>query len=435
MCENRPLFDETVELADNAMLKDYHVLFEEWDFEKNNSLNIDVYKITKGSQRITWWICSKCKSGYEARTASRTKQGQGCPYCAGKKINHTNNLTYTHPELLKTWNYNKNLILPDQVSKGLNSKVWWTCEKCKSDYECSVANRVIGKACSYCHGRKVNDTNSFASLKPELAVDWHPFKNNGFTAHDFTSNSKTKVWWKCSKCFNDYECSIANRFKGKACPYCSNQKILAGYNDMWTTHEELAMLLMNPEDGHSLPGGSNKKVEWKCSICNKSAGNRSISKVLERGVKCKECTNTMSVGERLVNNLLVLMQINFEHEKSFNWSGMKRYDFFLEDYNTIIEVHGLQHYKGVGFSRLGGRTVNEEKENDLIKETLAQNNEIENYIVINASDGKYEFIASSIIDSGLLTIIDLNEEIDWSYLISISKKHIILNPREYKEVL
>ncbi len=48
------------------------------------------------------------------------------------------------------------------------------------------------------------------------------------------------------------------------CPYCSNQKVLKGFNDLATTHPILAKQIVgtNPK---TLVAGTNKKVKWKCS--------------------------------------------------------------------------------------------------------------------------------------------------------------------------
>lgn len=43
---------------------------------------------------------------------------------------------------------------------------------------------------------RINHTNNFAALHPELAADWHPEKNRGIRPYEFAPDSKVKVWWK-----------------------------------------------------------------------------------------------------------------------------------------------------------------------------------------------------------------------------------------------
>ena len=70
--------------------------------------------------------------------------------------------------------------------------------------------------------------------------------------------------------------------------------------------------------------------------------------------------------------MLSQLNLSFDREKVFEWSegdakkaykGRKRYDFYLPASNTIIEVHGAQHYEK-GFEAIGGRTLKEEQKND-----------------------------------------------------------------------
>ena len=108
-----------------------------------------------------------------------------------------------------------------------------------------------------------------------------------------------------------------------------------------------------------------------------------------------------SFPERYVSSFLRILGIEFNREMVFSWSegtgakGHKRYDFFLPDFNTIIEVHGAQHYQG-GFEFCGGRTLAEEQANDKYKEKLARENGISKYIVINASTSDPEYLRKSI---------------------------------------
>ena len=51
--------------------------------------------------------------------------------------------------------------------------------------------------------------------------------------------SSKKVWWLCDF-GHEWQSTIANRSNGNGCPYCSNKKLLVGFNDFATRHPELA---------------------------------------------------------------------------------------------------------------------------------------------------------------------------------------------------
>jgi hypothetical protein len=83
----------------------------------------------------------------------------------------------------------------------------------------TVRNRVIGQKCPYCSGRRVlPGFNDLATEKPDLALEWHPDKND-IKPSEVTKGSKEKVWWICSK-GHEWQATVANRSKGSGCPIC-----------------------------------------------------------------------------------------------------------------------------------------------------------------------------------------------------------------------
>lgn len=57
--------------------------------------------------------------------------------------------------------------------------------------------------------------------------------------------------------------------RGRGCPFCSNKRVLKGYNDLLTTHPDLCKELVDSELMHSLTHGSRKKIEWVCPVGHK----------------------------------------------------------------------------------------------------------------------------------------------------------------------
>ncbi|MFJ3388908.1 zinc-ribbon domain-containing protein [Lysinibacillus sp. NPDC086135] len=358
MCNTyvRPEFDTTIELKDNAMLKVRPELFDEWDFEKNDKLGLEVYKATKGSNKKAWWVCRDNKEHkWDAMINSRTK----------------------------------------------------------------------GTGCSYCRGLKVNNTNSLTSLNPELAKEWHPTKNGDLTPHDVTCGSHTRVWWKCRTHENhEWEATINSRTNmNTSCPYCSGQKVLKGFNDMWTTNPELAKLLLIPEDGYKYMQNSGQKVDWKCPDCDEIIKNKTISMIMKNGLSCHKCSDGVSYPEKVMYCLLKNLNVKFKYEKTFTWSQAKRYDFYISSHDMIIEMHGIQHY--VQTNRKRARSLQEEQENDRLKEQLAKDNGIDHYIVIDARYSEFEYIRNSIKNSKLNDMLDLNK-VNWEEIHKNLIKSLII---------
>lgn len=115
--------------------------------------------------------------------------------------------------LFEEWDFEKNeeLGLDVYYLKRKSDVAWWICYRCESPFNLSIATRNRGQNCSYCAGFRVNHTNSLASLKPEVAKEWHPILNGDLTPHNVTCGKSIKAWWKCSVCKNPFERTINSR--------------------------------------------------------------------------------------------------------------------------------------------------------------------------------------------------------------------------------
>jgi hypothetical protein len=125
-------------------------LAQQWHSQKNGDLTPE--QVTPGSGKKVWW---RCKKGHEWTMDIATRvRGQGCPYCAGKRVSKDNNLQSVHPELAQQWYSPKNGDLtPEQVTPGSGKKVWWRCQK-GHVWMAQIAKRSSGRGCPYCAGKK-----------------------------------------------------------------------------------------------------------------------------------------------------------------------------------------------------------------------------------------------------------------------------------------
>lgn len=265
-------------LITNSLEAKYPEIAIEWNYEKNTGIKDDFgrdisspSRIPSASNKKVWWL-GKCGHEWQAVVNSRTKQNSGCPYCANQKVlKGFNDLSTKYPNLVKEWDYNKNINLkPDDVISGSSKKVWWICSLGHS-YEMSVGNRT-GKqkcGCPYCSNppkRVLKGFNDLATKHPELAAEWD-YENNGQIRPDnVLCGSSKKIWW-IGKCGHNFEQSIVNRVNGGNCPFCSHQKLLVGYNDFATEHPELLSEWDYKKNGikpNELMSQSDKKVWWIC---------------------------------------------------------------------------------------------------------------------------------------------------------------------------
>lgn len=192
------------------------------------------------------------------------------------------------------------------------------------------------------------------------------------------------------------------------CPFCSSYRLLVGFNDMWTTHPEQAKLLKNPEDGYKYMFTSNSKIlEWICPVCGEII-RKPPADVAYKGLCCPMCRNTTSYPNRFMYHFIKQLTDNVNREKQFDWSQGHKYDIYFDN-ECICEAHGLQHYEQQGFTT---RTLQEEQENDNLKQKLALENDIKEYIIIDCRLSDFEFIKKNVLNSRFAELYDLSK-INW----------------------
>lgn len=269
-------------------------LAAEWHPTKNGDLTPS--DVTSKSGQKVWWICSK---GHEWQaTINNRSNGRGCPYCAGKKaIKGENDLATVNPQLASEWHPTKNGDLtPFDVTSGSERNVWWRCEK-GHEWQARVFNRTKGQGCPYCSGRYpfiIGETD-LATVKPELAAEWHPTKNGNIRPSDVHYRSNKKAWW-LGKCGHEWQSQIGTRSNGTGCPYCSGLYTVKGETDLATLNPQLASEWHPTRNGdltpYDVPPQSNRKVWWICS-----RGHEWQARVERRsiGQSCPYCS-----GQRVI---------------------------------------------------------------------------------------------------------------------------------------
>lgn len=138
------------------------------------------------------------------------------------------------------------------------------------------------------------------------------------------------------------------------------------------------------------------KLEFYCAECGEIFKSGWDDVIREQRYRCKKCTKSKSTLEYIVEQYLINKQIKYTEQKTFNGCRRKRllpFDFYLDDYNTIIEVMGSQHYyPNKQFSQ---QTLEERQEVDNFKKDYCLNNNI-NYVAIpfwhiKNGEEKYEY--------------------------------------------
>ena len=111
---------------ENSLAAEYPVIAKDWDAAKNKPLTPN--QVISGTKHKVWWLCLKGHS-YRAVIAQRVQRGDGCPYCANRKVlPGFNDLATAAPLVAKQWHETLNgALTPEMVTAGSQKKAWWQC--------------------------------------------------------------------------------------------------------------------------------------------------------------------------------------------------------------------------------------------------------------------------------------------------------------------
>ena len=120
----------------------------------------------------------------------------------------------------------------------------------------------------------------------------------------------------------------------------------------------------------------NNKVYWHCQCeCGKFTDVPTNTLLSGRTQSCG-CI-TYSIGEKNIENLLIGNSIQYIKEYKFKDLGEYRYDFYLPDFNRLIEFDGKQHFQEFGGSWDENDSLEQRQVRDKIKNNYAISNNID----------------------------------------------------------
>ncbi len=247
----------------------------------------DPSQVTHASHKLLSWICSEGHS-FQIAVIKRTQRGNGCQVCSGRKVlKGVNDLATSHPEIAReAFNWDTTEFVAG--SKAIKE---WVCGF-GHHFQASIGNRsgLNRSGCPICSGHKVlSGFNDLATINPSIASQafgWDPASVTVGAAH--------KRDWKCAV-GHIFSAAPKDRVDPSlGCPYCSNQKVLQGFNDLLTTHPSLS----SEADGwnpRTVVAGSGLKKNWKCA-----EGHRYQASIVQRttggsnstGTGCPICSST-----------------------------------------------------------------------------------------------------------------------------------------------
>ena len=383
-------------------------LAKEWNQAANGDLT--PYDVTCGSNKKVSWIqpyddprTGKHFDFVWEETIFNRVNGCGCPVLSGKMVwPGFNDLATTHPELAAEWHPTENDDLkPTDVVAGSNKRVSWiqpyddprTGEHFDFVWDATIKSRASGKGCPVLAGKMAwPGFNDLATTHPELAAEWNQAKNGNLTPQDVTAGSNKKVSWiqpyddpRTGKHFDFvWDATIADRANGKGCPVLAGLMVWPGFNDLATTHPELAAEWHPTKNGtlspHDVFYGSSLKVWWRKKV--NGEWKEWCSAIRVRALYgCSYPGLVSSHLEEMASKIMERKKLLFEIERAFagliSPKGLPyRYDFCLKHPKVLIECDGEQHFENRNYYYKNEEEFTYRIESDNIKNAYALENGI-----------------------------------------------------------
>ncbi|AMS01231.1 homing endonuclease [Bacillus phage AR9] len=223
-----------------------------------------------------------------------------------------------------------------RIGEYINSKtkILILHEICNKEFEARPCNLLQGYGCPHCNSKEKLTTEKFINKVKELVKDEYTVLSN-------YKNYHSKVTMRHNKCKFIYEVKAGNFTSlGRRCPNCSG---LIKKNKEYV-QEQLDKI--NPNEYKVIGEYINNVtpleiIHLECNTINKF----SLKNITSNKFSCKNCK--MSSGELLIKNILNNMGTEYTYQKTFKECKDRKplpFDFFVEEFNAIIEYDGRQHF-------------------------------------------------------------------------------------------
>jgi hypothetical protein len=327
---------------------------------------------TSGTRTKVWCQCKEGKwpDGTPAddhvfdMEVQKLTSGYGCPYCCGKRVCKSNSFGECCPEAAVFFDVNKNEgKTPFDFTYGSGQKIHCKCNagtwpdgSYADDHEwiSTPCDLRAGYWCPCCTGNKIVLSNCLATTHPEVSKMLHPTLNGNTSAKDITNGSDKLIWWKCPDKDHAWEATINSVVQGHGCGICGGKKV-DNTNSLAALYPDVAKEWHPILNGDSKPEhftyASGKKAWWACpkDKCGYE-WSAQIDRRTRRGDGCPKCNQ--SHGEKAVAKHLDFLKIKYEvgyRIKECKLIKCLPFDFYLPDFNILIEYHGRQHYEPSAF--------------------------------------------------------------------------------------
>jgi hypothetical protein len=264
----------------------------------------------------------KCDKGHRhSMSYNDIQSGTRCGKCYGE-------YKFTYNDVIDTLNkINYELLSPEVDYKNKKSIIKFKCDKGHiNEAKFNAIHR--GCICSMCTGNK---KLTYEIVKEEFAKVKYTLLSTEYV------NARTKLDYTCDKGHNNSVVYYSFSNRGSRCPHCSG-KAKPTIEFVKSEFEKVGYNLLDTEYKTS-----HSHLNF---ICDKLHTTKIAYTHFQQGKRCGHC-NIKSYAELNTMEYLQENKISFEYEKKYTECKNLRqlpFDYYLSDYNALIELDGQQHF-------------------------------------------------------------------------------------------
>lgn len=203
--------------------------------------------------------------------------------------------------------------------------------------KCKLKNIVNPPVYKYKIGDTINDNKRDLTIKEQTYKI--RIRKNGTVEKD-----KAYIY-HCNKCgWDNGEIVEHDITSGRGCSCCTGKTVVPGINSVADTDPWIVdYFIGGHEEAIKYSRGYYTRMKFKCPFCGEISSETYISNILrDHGFSCK-CKSNISYPEKFIKCFFESLNIDYIYQLRklhFSWIGNYKYDFYLPQYDCILEIHG-----------------------------------------------------------------------------------------------
>ena len=268
------------------------------------------------------------------------------------------------------YDINPNIIVLGEYTTA-KEKILCRCKIDGFEWEATPHNLLRNHGCPKCKNNKTSEIKRQTNDEFLRKFDEKNLDSKTIKIHSKYNKSSEKVLCECLTCRHMWYARPDKLLQGQGCPKC--------HKSYKRTTEEFIDEMKSVNDNIEILGdfvSVDTPILCRCKKCNSQWSP--IAYTILHGSRCPQCT--ISRGEENCIKVFNILNISYIPQMKFDKliginGGKLSYDFYLPDYNMLIECQGQQHEKPIGI--FGGESQFQmQQEHDRRKRKYAKDNDI-----------------------------------------------------------